>query len=271
MEGNSPKMGRFIVVHGSRPCVGTSTVAALTASTLASKGHQVLLITTDPDAPFDSVSTLSHEASECYLNELVALSMSGAISNKVFSSYVSRLTDNFAYLRPSSPLEGMAYKPGDALLNIINVACENFNFVVVDVDYLKSSYATQLTKAADLVIHILGQDAKSIRLAKTAYHDKALGEDGYILPVVCNFRDDLPTGLKQIEKELAIGAISCIHADNEIFEAGRTRNMYDLAAKPQKKRGLFGGKRHADQNMALIEISDLCNLIQDALGTEKGV
>lgn len=271
MQSSTPKIGSLIVVHGSRPCVGTSTMAALTAATLAHQGSKVLLLTTDPDAPFDSASILSSDVTDCHLNELVALTNANRLTSKTLNDYVTFLTEDLAYLRPSSPLEGMSSKPGNLLLAILSVACENFHYVVVDVDYIKTPYATKLTGAADLVIHVLGQDEKSICYAKAAYKEKALGEDGLLLPVVANCYDGLPTQPKAIEQHLKIGEVFSVPANNDVFEAVRLRSIYDLVVHQKKRTGLFGGRRRNTENLALSQIANLCVLMKDALNVEKGV
>ena len=262
------KIGKVIAVYGARPSVGASTLAAMTASLLAAKGDKTLLLSTDPDIPFDAISMLSDEISENHMDELVALENSTGIDIDRFQDYVTYLTDNLGYIRASANLNRITKNPSRTMNNIIDAACYSFTYVVVDIGYASSSYATALLRNCDLIVHALGQDAKSVSQVAQFYGHNGFGEDMFVVPIVMGYLDDLPADLPYLEKKLGIGDVFAIYHDDEVYRAGAHRKIANFVYKGvNKKGGLFGFKKKKDTEdvTAVDELAEICGLITDAL------
>lgn len=266
------KFGKAIAVYGVRPSVGTSTLAAMTASLLAAGGERTLLLSSDPDIPFDAISMLSCEISENHMDELVALENSAGVSSDNLDDYVTFLTENLGYIRASANLNRITKTPSRTLNNIIDAACYKFQYVVVDLGFSSSSYANAVISGCDLIMHVLGQDIKSVASAAQFYNHNGFGEDALVVPIVQDYLDDVPADLAYLEKKLNVGEIFAIYHDDEVYRAGSHRNLANFVYKGvNRKSGLFGlKKKKSDEDVTAVdELQSVCNLITHALTNDS--
>ncbi len=272
---NTPlKVGKFLCVHGVCPGVGTSTIAAMTASLFAAQGQKTLLLSTDADPPYDGASILSSDIIDNHLDELIALENSNGLTQEKLGDYVSYLSNNLGYLRASSRLSRLTKDAAKTINHIVEIACYDFQYVILDVGFSHTTYYTGILKNADLVIHVLGQNPKSIVKAKDLYAHGGFGEDVFMVPVVADYIDSLPLTLKAMEKQLKVDEVFAIHHDNDVYKSVYTRDIAGFVFKNKKKGGFLGfSKKKKDESdtTAIDELEEICNLIEKALASEEGV
>lgn len=273
MYTTNVKVGRSIAVYGVRPNTGTSTLAAMTASLLAARGERTLLLSTDSDIPYDAVSMLSDEITENHLDELTVLENSNGLAPGRMDDYVTFLTDNLGFLRASTNMTRLTKNPARTISNIIDIACYDFHYVVVDIGFAATQYANAVIQSCDMVMHTLGQDPKSISAAADIYKHNGFGKDKLVVPIVVNFRDDVPANTDAMAKQLGVDEVFAIYHDDDVYKAGAGRKTASYVHKGVKKKGGFLGlrkKKNEDDTTAVDELGRVCDLIVGALnGNEK--
>ena len=270
MYSTSQKIGNSITVCGCRPSVGTSTTAAIIASLLATRGEKTLLLTTDADAPFDAVSMLSSDIEKTHLDELVILENSNGLTPEALNDYTTNVTENLAYLRASTRLTRLAKDAAKTINHIIDVAQHNYRYVVLDVGYTYTNYTPNILQQTDLIVHVLGQDPKSIAQVSDSYTRMNFGEGKFVVPVFADFDDYIPVSLNNICKSLNVNEVFPIHRDDDIYRAVQNRNIAGFVYRQtQRKTGIFGFKKkkqkEEDRVSAVDELSNICDLITTAL------
>lgn len=69
-----------------------------------------------------------------------------------------------------------------------------------------------------LIVHALGQDAKSVSQVAQFYGHNGFGEDMFVVPIVMGYLDDLPADLPYLEKKLGIYGVTVEElAEDESF------------------------------------------------------
>ena len=277
MYNAAMKVGNLILVHGCRPSVGTSTLAAMTASFLSFNGEKTLLLTTDADAPFDAVSMLSSDIADDHMDELVVLENSNGLTENNLDDYISTLTNNLGYLRASTKLSRLTKDPARTVQRIVDTAMYSYRYVVVDIGYDYTSYADVLLKKSDLVLHVLGQDPKGLARAQEIYARGGFGENTFMVPVVADFIDDATADVKSIGKQLKIDTLFTLDHDADIYKAVQSRDVAGFVQKNTKKKtgflsSLMGKKRtknSADDDSYIDELGQLISKITQALTPEE--
>ncbi len=268
MYSTSLKIGNSIAVYGSRASIGASSLAAMTASLLAAHGEKVLLLSTDADTPFDGVSLLSGEISDNYLDELIVLENNNGLTPKKLNDYVLYLTDNLGYLRASTKLTNLTKDAGKTIANILEIACFEFRYVILDIGFMHTFYAEDILNKVDMIIHVLSQDEKTLNKAKLLY-DKSFCGNKFVVPIIPNFNSEMPISLKKIAKILSVDRVFSIQNNSELFKAVTDRNIATWVYKNSKpSNGLFSGLRKKNKTpevTPLDELTEVCNLIQEAL------
>lgn len=268
MFNTNAKIGKTIAVCGCRQGAGTSTVAALTASLLAAKGNRVLLLSTDADIPYDAVSMLSGDVAENYLDEVIALETSNALTSEKLSNYIQFLSDNLGYLRASTKIPKLTKTASKTINNIINMACYTFQYIVVDISNTHTiGYGGDLVNKADLIIHTIRQDHKVLYQVAQSYKDQ-FGKDKFVVPVITDYDEYIPITPQKIAKILNVDEVFPIHRDSSIFKAVATRTVASLSYKKSRKNvlsGLFKKPNDAEEITAIDEVSHICDLVEQAL------
>lgn len=264
------KVGNVIAVYGVRPSAGASTLAAMTASVLAARGEKTLLLSTDADIPYDAVSLLSDEIADNHMDELVVLENSNGLNAERMADYITFLTDNLGYIRASAKLTRLTKDAARTINNIVDMACYDFRYVVVDIGYASTPYANAILQKADLVMHALGQDSKSIASAVSFYKHGGFGEEKYTVPILTDYIPDIPGDAKSLGKALDVEEVFSIAHSASVFKACASRNIASFVYKGvRRKGGLFGGlgrksKGEADE-AAVGTLDEICDLIMKAL------
>lgn len=271
MYNTKIRVGSVIVVYGTRAAAGASTLAAMTAALFAAHGEKTLLLSTDPDIPFDAVSMLSDEVSENHMDDLAVLENSNGLDAEKLNDYVSYLTDNLAYLRASAPMNKLTKMPAKTVRNIIDIACYEFRYVVVDVGYAATPYVDAIISIGDLVVHALTQDPKYLQTVGSFYKQGGFGEDKFVVPIVMGYNDESFFDIKWMKKHLGMDEVFCVHADECVSKACGERKIasfaYKFTKKPKTKFFGFGKKTAAeDEEPGVIdELNTIREMIFEAL------
>lgn len=248
---NKLKVGDIILVSGFRPCVGTSTAAAIIAADLAYRGEKTLLITMDADIPYDAVSLLSDDVMDNHLDEMVVLENSNGLTDENIEDYVTAVTDTLFYCRGSSRIGRMTKDPVSTLNHIMDIACYQFRYVVLDMGYENVTDPKQFYARGNVVVNILSQDLKSQKQAKDYYKMDQFGADMYVVPVIADFHEALPADDGFYEKELKMDCVFAMNNDPEVYAACAKRDIANFVYKNLKMKkggggGLFGGRKKGD-------------------------
>jgi hypothetical protein len=265
------KVGNIIAVHGARPSVGTSTIAAMTAAMLAARGEKTLLLSTDSDVPFDAVSMSSDIISESHMDELVMLETSTGLTPDDLVDYVTFVSDELGVIQAATNLTRISKSPARTLINIIDNACYEFRYIVVDIGYANTPYANQIYQHSDLVMHILGRDAKTISQVAEFYHRGGFGEDKLSVPIIAGYTEDYPIDIRALEKKLDVEEIFTIGFCDDIYKTCVSRNLTDYVYKCVKRKGgLFNlKKKKVEEDVTPVdELTAICNLMIPALKSE---
>lgn len=275
MYEQSFKFGQAIIVSGSRSCVGTSTAAAMIASTLANGGEKVLLLTTDYTHPTDATSLLSDAVVENHMDELVALENSSGLTPENLEDYTTYLTDNLAYTRLSTKLSSITRDVPRTLSRIMDTACRVYRYVVLDLDYQSAVYLRKLSEQADIVALMFGQDFHSLAVAKAMKAQEQSDTGALLVPVLMNALEDIPFNDELLAKSIGADMAFTIEHDAEVYKAAQKRDIAGFVARGKNKAGLKGlfKKRSADdepESAAQVSFKGLCDLIKEALAAETG-
>lgn len=236
MYGNKLKVGDIIVVSGFRPCVGASTAAAMIAATLACKGEKTLLLTTDPGQPYDAASMLSDDIIDSHLDDMILLENSNGLNEGNIQDYVTQVTENLSYCRPSGKITRMAKDPEMSLNHIMDIACYQYRFVVLDLGYSMTIDPMRIYNKANLVVNVLGQDPKSVNYAKEYYKQDNFGKDKFVVPVIADFHEDLPVDDGYYEKALKFDCVFAMNHDAAMYAACQKRDIATFVQKGMKQR-----------------------------------
>lgn len=248
------KVGSSIAVCGCRPGIGTSSTAAMVASMLAARGEKVLLLSTDAAFPYDAVSLLSDDIENSHMDELVVLENSTGVTPENLGDYITAITSNLCYIRASARLDQLTNNAAKTLNHVIDAACYDFRYVVIDIGYNHSPYSAQITEAADLILYAVGQDKKSIESVRSFYSHDGFGEDSMVLTVVPNCENDVYASAARIAKRIGADEVFPLYHSAEWDKAVYTRNIAGFAYKAVKRRKqddagffskLFGRKKEA--------------------------
>lgn len=259
------RVGRLITVYGCRPRVGTSTMAALIAASMADRGEKTLLITTDSDIPDDAVSILSSDIETNSLDELVVLETSNGLTDENLKDYVTGLNDNLFYLRTSAKLTKLTKDPARTIDHIVEKACYDYAYVVLDLSSDSGSYAMPVLAKSDLVVLTIGQDHKSMMRARDIYHAGGFGDDHFLVPVMTGYVDGLFPSAKTVEKLTKADRLFQVDFSDRIANMAYDRDLANFVPKPTKRRFLNWGKDDAEESLAHAQLAELCDLIQQAL------
>ena len=271
MYEQSFKFGKAIIVCGSRPCVGTSTAAAMMAATFANGGDKTLLLSTDCKHPMDAISLLSDTVVENYMDEMVALENSSGLNAENFSDYVSHAADNLAYTRLSTKLGTITRDVTRTLSHIIDVACHIYHYVLLDLDYPSAIYLHKLSEQVNLVTYLFGQDFRSLAAAKALQaQERGQDSDAVMLPVLMNYLSDLPMDDSTFAKAVCADSALIIEHDPEMFKAAQKRELADFVFRSGNKTGLkgfFKKKSASDEPESTVfaSVSAICGLIKAVL------
>jgi MinD-like ATPase involved in chromosome partitioning or flagellar assembly len=272
MYNTDMKIGNSIVVYGCRAGVGSSTLAAMTASLLAAKGEKTLLNTSDADQPFDAVSILSSDIIENQMDDLVILENSNGLTTQRLVNYVQSLTDTLGYLRASSRLTRITKNPARTINNIVETACYEYRYVVLDLSASNPSYAGEVLTKCDAIMHVLTQEPKSLAKVKILYNNNDFGQNQLVLPVVMGYVDQFPITDKQISKYLKTDAMT-ISYDYDVFKAYKNRDIAGFVYKKVNKgNGLLGGfmKKKSELDMSSVEeLSGICDLLTKNIASNQ--
>ncbi len=249
MYKNNLKIGDIILVSGLRPGVGTSTSAAMLASVLSARGEKTLLLSLDSDVPFDAASLLSDDAADDHLDEMVVLENSNGLNDSNIQDYVTFITENLAYSKSSTKISRLTKDPARTINHIMDIACYQFRFVVLDMGYANIVDPSLYYEKASLVLFHLTQDGKGVATARDYFKQEPFGDNMYVVPLIANFVEELSFDDAYFEKLLKFDCVFAMNHDPELFDMCNKRDIANFCIKNIKektsggKQGLFGRKK----------------------------
>ena len=279
MYSNKLKVGDIIVVSGFRPSAGTSTAAAMIASTMAARGEKVLLLTLDSDQPFDGPSLLSNDTVDCHLDEMIVLENSNGLNDGNVEDYVSFVTPELGYTRASAKVARITKDPSRTMCHIMDIACYQFRYVILDMGFANIVDPTPYYNKAALVVSLLTQDGKSVQAAKNFFKADQFGEDKFVVPVIADFMEDLSCDDAFYEKQLKHDCVFAMNHDPAVYDACAKRDIANFVYKNMKLKNnggksLFGKKKQTDGeveglNPTVAAYDVICDKIAEALVHEE--
>lgn len=262
------KFGQAVIVCGSRPCLGTSTAAAMLSAAFTNGGDQTLLISTDYVHPYDAPSLLSDIITDNYMDELIALENSNGLTPENLNDYTGTVNDMLAYTRLSTKIGAITRDTTRTLEHILDIACRVYRYVVLDLDFANTMYLNRLSEQADAVVYLFGQDFQSMKTAKSLTEHNSVSDNAIMFPVLMNRLPDIPINEESLGKILNTDSVMVIEHDPEVFKASQKRGIADFMCRGCVRHSgikMLFKRPDEEESIAHASVLTLCKTMKNAL------